>query len=98
MSDERLTIVEFVAYLNCLSDSEFTEEMQKCCSYEHFDLTNEELIKAIIDRANKVLTGMRAKRMWAKRKTLAVDDAVDWLLNDKPLPDHTSGSVQDTDM
>ena len=93
MSDERLTIVEFVAYINCLSDSEFTEEMQKCCSYEDFDLTNEELIEAIVDRANKILTLMRAER-----KTVAVDDVVDWLLNDKPLPDHTSASVQDTDM
>jgi hypothetical protein len=93
MSDETLTIVEFVAYLNCLSDSEFTEEMHKCFDYEDFDLTNEELIEAIVDRANKILTLMRAER-----KTVAVDDVVDWLLNDKPLPDHTSASVQDTDM
>ena len=92
MSDKRLTIVEFVAYLECLSDSEFTEEMHKCFSYKHYDLTNEELIEAIIDRAGKVLTLMRAKR-----KTFSPENVVDWLLNDKPLPDHSPSSVQDTD-
>ena len=92
MTDEKLTIVEFASYLECLSDGEFTKKIHKCFIGEHFDLTDEELIQAIIDRAQKVSILLQRQR------SISLDDASDWLLNDKPLPDHSSGSVQDTDM
>jgi hypothetical protein len=92
MSDEKLTIIEFASYLECLSDSEFTKKMHKCFSDTHFDLTDKEIIKAIIDRAQKVSILLQSQ------KSFSPDNVADWLLNGKPLPDHASGSVQDTDM